>query len=646
MFRIARFALMVMAAVLACAQLGPAAATQRSPGWWDPDGVGAGSDWHYRVPVVLPAASTVNSTAKVDIDFAALMTQLGISGAFDVNSVRVIRPGGAIATVQEYNDTIYAGATDASAARGEVRWIVEDGGTQTYYVHFDVNANGAKSANPQTPINGNFEQSSSGTAQPAGWLAPTKASGNFDAQVRPSETVSATNDQVPADGVNLRSTNGMPNTGSNSYLLGWRSSSAAVEVGAPGVTITRTFTVHATNPGNLVVRWKPEGWDAEAFDFLTIKIVGTTTTTVVTGLSGNFTTKPAAPNYGNTGASSLSPGFRQYNGFDCDLFGIHHFGMSGTACHSEPWFSDSQSLAAYAGQSVTLSFTATQDNQDKTWFLIDDIEWSVVSGTLGSAEGFGVAATSPAGSMAPGQVLTVKAVVDAKPTAATNPVTADIVNNAGTTVASGVKLYNDGTHGDTAANDATWTNNGSDGANPTYTIPIASGSSAGWTVRVYGRDASTSTQGQAGMVHRNGQGTTLVLANWWNIDEQTFNVDAANIGVTKAMTIISDGYNGTNFKAIPVAQLKYCVTISNSGTANASTVVATDSLPATLGYVPGSLTSGADCAGAATAEDDDASGADETDPIGASASGSTVTITRATLATSGSFAVTYRVTVS
>ena len=148
------------------------------------------------------------------------------------------------------------------------------------------------------------------------------------------------------------------------------------------------------------------------------------------------------------------------------------------------------------------------------------------------------------------------------------------------------------------------------------------------------------------MVHRNGQGTTLVLANWWNIDEQTFNVDAANIGVTKAMTIISDGYNGTNFKAIPVAQLKYCVTISNSGAANASTVVATDSLPATLGYVPGSLTSGADCAGAATAEDDDASGADETDPIGASASGSTVTITRATLATSGSFAVTYRVTVS
>ncbi|MFM5894694.1 MAG: hypothetical protein ACKOQM_09740, partial [Novosphingobium sp.] len=216
------------------------------------------------------------------------------------------------------------------------------------------------------------------------------------------------------------------------------------------------------------------------------------------------------------------------------------------------------------------------------------------------------------------------------------------------TVASGVKLYNDGTHGDTAANDATWTNNGSDGANPTYTIPLSSGSSTGWIVRIYARGASTSTFGTSfdGLIHRNGQGTTLVAANWWNMDEQTFTVDAANIGVTKSMTLISDGVNATNFKAIPGAQLRFCVTISNSGTATASSVVATDTLPATLAYVPGSMLSGADCASAVTTEDDDASGADETDPVGASFSGSTISITRASLATSGSFAVTYRVTVS
>ncbi len=639
-------ALALLAALSLAALLERAGATQRSPAWWDPDGVGSGSDWHYRVPVTLPAASSVNSTAKVDIDFAALMTQLGIAGTFDASSIRVVRPGGTIATTQEFTDTIYAGATDSSGnLKGEVRWIVQDGGAQTYYIYFDVTQNGLKSANPQTPINGNFERGSTGTAQPAGWNAPVKASANFDAQVRPNETISVSNDQAPADGVNPRSTNGTSKTGAYSYLIGWRSSAAAVEVGTPGASFSRTFTVPATNPGNLVFRWKPEGWDAEAFDYLTVTITGATTTTVVTGMSGNYTTLPAAPNYGNVGASTTSPGFRQYNGFDCDLAGNHRFGMT-TPCHSEPWFTATQSLAAYAGQTVTITFTATQDNQDKTWYLIDDIEWSVVSGTLGSAEGFGVAVTSPQFSQPPGKVLTIAATVDAKPTAATNPVTGEVINAAGTTVASGIKLFNDGTHGDAAANDAIWTNNGSDGANPTYTVPLSNGSTSGWKVRVLARDSSSSTQGQNGMVHRNGQGTTLMLANWWNIDEGSFDVDAAAIGVTKSMTVHSDGVNSAYFKAIPGAQVTYCVTIGNTGTAAAGTVTATDSLPATLTFVPGSIASGADCASAATAEDDNTAGSDESDPIGASYSAGTVTIVRPSLPLATSFAVTYRATIN
>lgn len=626
--------------------VGRAGATQRSPGWWDPDGVGAGSDWHYRVPVTLPATSSANSTARVDIDFAALMTQLGISGTFDANSIRVVRPGGMLASTQEFTDAIYSGATDASGnLRGEVRWIIEDGGSQTYYVYFDITQNGLKSANPQTPINGNFEKGATGTAQPSGWSAPAKASANFDAQVRPAETVSVSNDQAPADGVNPRSTNGNPNTGAYAYLLGWRSSAAVLEVGVPGVTFSRTITVPASNPGNLVFRWKPQGWDAEAFDYLTVTITGTTTTTVLTGMSGNYTTLPAAPNYGNTGVSNTSPGFRQYNGFDCDLKAVHRFGMT-VPCHSDQWFTATQSLAAYAGQTVTITFTATQDTQDKTWYLIDDIEWSVVSGTLGSAEGFGVAVTSPLASQPPGKVLLISATVDAKPTAASSPVTAEVINAGGTTAASAIRLYNDGTHGDAAANDAIWTNDGSDAANPTYTVPISSPSSSGWKVRIFARDGSSSTQGQTGMIHRSGQGSTLVLANWWNIDEATFNVDAAIIAVTKAMSVHSDGVNPAFFKAIPGAQVRYCVTIGNSGTAAAGTVTATDSLPANLTYVPGSIASGTDCASAATAEDDNTSGADESDPVGASYAGGTVTITRASLPTATSFAVTYRATVN
>lgn len=647
MVRSARIFLLVLAAALGCLQLGSASAAQRSPGWWDPDGVGSGSDWHYRVPVTLPSGSSVNSTAKVDIDFAALMTQLGISGTFDANSVRVVRPGGSIAAVQEYNDTIYAGATDSNATRGEVRWIVEDGGAQTYYVYFDVTANGAKSANPQTPIDGNFEQSSGGTQVPAGWVSATKSDPVYDMQVRPSESVSVTTNGAASS--NPYTTDGTARTGSYSYLLGARSNNEPT-TGAwqqRATALTRTIAVPATNPGSLTINWRPEGWDSTSFDqlFVTITSSGGTITEYVGATAGNYTAAPYAPNFGNQAAGLLNSGYGQYNGWDYSTLGTHTLGMS-IGNRAEPWWSKTIPLSAYAGQTVTLTIGSNHNELEKSWFSIDDIEWSVVTGTLGNAEGFGVAATAPNGSIAPGQVLTVTAVVDAKPAAATNPVTADVINNAGMTVASGIKLFNDGTHGDATANDATWTNNGSDGASPTYTVPLSSGSSSGWTVSITARDASTSTQGQTGMVHRNGQGTTLVLANWWNIDEQTFTVDAASLAVTKSMTLISDGVNATNFKAIPGAQLRFCVTISNSGSATASSVAAADPLPASLAYVPGSMLSGTDCASAATAEDDDASGADETDPVGASYSGSTISITRASLATAGSFAVTYRVTVS
>lgn len=636
--------LILVPALLLALFLGRAGAAQRVPGWWDPDGVGSGSDWHYRVPVTLGATSSANATAKVDVDFAALMVQLGISGSFDPNSVRVVRPGGSIVAVQEYNDAIYAGASDSTNTRGEVRWIVEDGGAPTYYVYFDVTQNGSKSANPQTPINGNFEQSASGTQLPAGWASATRSNSAYDLAVRPSENISVTDGTATLN--NPFTTDGTPQTGSFSYLMGARSNNEPTTGAAQPNTavLTRTFTVPASNPGNFTINWRVEGWDAESYDNLTVTISGSTTTTVVGNALASYTTIPNAPNIGGGQARNNSAGFGQYNGFDMSTGGTHQNGMT-VAQHGQPWWNRSVSLAAYAGQTVTLTIAANNTQGYRTWFHIDNVEWSVIAGTLGSAEGYGVAVTGPAGSQPPGKVLTVSATVDAKPTAASNPVTADLINGSGTAVASAIKLYNDGTHGDATANDAVWTNNGSDAANPTYTMPLSSGSSSGWILRVYARDASTSTQGQAGMVHRNGQGTTLVLANWWSIDEGTFSVDAAAVGVTKAMTIISDGVGASNYKAVPGAQLRYCVTIGNSGTAPAGTVLAADSLPSDLTYVAGSLVSGSNCASAATAEDDDAAGSDETDPIGASFAGNTITISRASLPTATSFAVLYRVTV-
>lgn len=633
---------LLAAAVLAALMTRADAALRSSPGWWDPDGAGAGADWHYRVPVTLPAGSSVNSTAKVDIDFAALMTQLGIAGTFDVNSVRVVRPTGALASVQEYTDAIYAGVTDAVATRGELRWIVEDGGAQTYYVYFDVTPNGSKSASTQTRINGNFEYGGTGTQLPSGWSAATRSNTAYDLQIRPSETVSVTSNGNPSD--NPRSTGGNARTGGFSYLLGARTNNEPVTGAyqANTAVLTRTITVPATNPGNLTINWRVEGWDAENYDNLTITVVtsGGAVTTLVGNALGQYATYPNSPAIGGNQVGLLGAGYGHYNGYDYTSLGVHKAGMT-VAYRSEQWWSRTTSLAAFAGQTVTLQIASGNTENYRSWFHIDDIEWSVVSGTLGSAQAFGAALTSPLGNLAPGQTVRIVATVDARPTAATDPVTADVYYPDGTLYLSGVALFDDGTHGDGAANDAVW-------GSFSYTIAANTPSSTGWVVRVFARDASTSTLGAAynGLVHRSALGMPLVMANWWNIDEGAFAVQGASIGVAKSVALVADGFNPADFKAIPGARVKYCVTISNTGPAAASAVLATDALPASLSYISGTMRSGADCASAVTVEDDDNVGADESDPTGASRSGATITISRPALAASSSFAFTYDATVN
>lgn len=617
------------------------AALRSSPGWWDPDGVGAGSDWHYRVPVTLPAGSSVNSTARVDIDFAALMTQLGISGTFDASSVRVVRPSGALAATQEYNDSIYAGATDSSATRGEVRWLIEDGGTQTYYVYFDITQNGSKAASTQTRINGNFEHSTAGTQLPTGWASATRSNTAYDLQVRPSETVSITSDGNPLH--NPRNTRGSPRTGAFSYLLGARTNNEPMTGGyqVDATVLTRQIVVPATNPGNLTVNWRAAGWDSENFDNLTISVVtsGGTVTEIVGNSLASYTTHPNSPAIGSNQSGMFGAGFGHYNGFDMTTTGAHTAGMT-VAYNAEVWWTRSYSLAAFAGQTVTLRISTNHTEMYRSWFHIDDVEWSVISGTLGSAQAFGVVVTGPLGNLAPGQSVRVLATVDARPTGAGNPVLADILYPDGSPYLAGMVLYNNGEHGDGAANDAVW-------GSAQQTIPANTASSTGWLVRVYTRDASTSTVGAAnnGLVHRNGLPTSQTMANWWNIDEASFAVQGAAIGVAKTMTLLSDGVNGTAFKAIPGARVQYCIVVTNSGPATAGGVMATDPLPATLGYTAGTLRSGSSCAAATAIEDDDAGGGDESDPTGASISGGTITISRPTLNASSSFAVTYEATV-
>jgi MSHA biogenesis protein MshQ len=357
------------------------------------------STWQYRVPLSIPASATVNSTIKVNVDFAALLTTLGVTGTFDVNSPRVVRANDTLSTTQEYTDTIYAGATDATGnSRGEIRFILEDAGATTYYLYFDITANGAKATNPQTPINGNFERGSAGTQNPTGWSA-TKTNTNFDAQVVPSENPSIrTNGSSPSPSPNTKTTNGQPNTGSFSYLLGSRTNDEAVSA-SPGITLQRTLQVPASNPGNLVIRYRLEGWDssdnaATQFDFLRIRLIGSSTTEIIGPTYGNYVTLPFSPNKGLIGISnsgSGNSGYGNYNFWDMDKNGNHKSGMT-LAAQSEPWFTRTYDLSGYTGQAITLSITSSHEVEFKSWIHIDDVEWSVVAATLGTPEAFTVSA--------------------------------------------------------------------------------------------------------------------------------------------------------------------------------------------------------------------------------------------------------------
>ena len=120
-----------------------------------------------------------------------------------------------------------------------------------------------------------------------------------------------------------------------------------------------------------------------------------------------------------------------------------------------------------------------------------------------------------------------------------------------------------------------------------------------------------------------------------------------NLLIAKTSSIVSDPLNGaTNPKAIPGATVRYCLLVTNSGSATATGILVSDPLPATTSFIAGSLRSGTSCPGATTVEDDNAAGADESDPFGAAITGTTVSASTATLAPAAAMAVTFDVTVN
>ncbi len=148
--------------------------------------------------------------------------------------------------------------------------------------------------------------------------------------------------------------------------------------------------------------------------------------------------------------------------------------------------------------------------------------------------------------------------------------------------------------------------------------------------------------GNHGMAPADPDGQAIQMSG--NIQVCNANTD---LTVSKSSTPVSDPVSGetSDAFAIPDAVLRYCILITNTGTASARSVTANDTLPANLTYNPGTIKSGATCAAATVEEDDDAVGTDDTDFTGVSFNSGTITIAVPELPGGETVAVTYEGTI-
>ena len=137
----------------------------------------------------------------------------------------------------------------------------------------------------------------------------------------------------------------------------------------------------------------------------------------------------------------------------------------------------------------------------------------------------------------------------------------------------------------------------------------------------------------------------LTIATGESAISCTYTNTRSGLAVVKSVEVVSDGVSLTNPKAISGATIRYCILTTNIGQTTAQSLTATDPLPPDVTYVAGSMRSGTSCAGAVTPEDDDDTGADETDPFGISIAGTTVTGIATSLAPGSAFAIVFEAVV-
>ncbi len=336
-----------------------------SPAWWDPDGVSSGFDWHYRVPVHVATGSPGDSV-KVPVDFQSLLSELGVSGTFDANSVRVVSSTGSLLASQKFDDGNYMGSgDDVGNARGDVSFVLEDAAPVTYYIYFDIEENGLKPAPSfpdPSPVNlvgdGGFESSPPGTEDPAPWVG-----GGVDHPLAAHYVVS---------GIDPHLGGSVAHSGDQSYKIGWDYPSFGPSAARKtmGGYVYQEITIPASGATLSFCR-RMVTYDYANYDRFRAQIRSTSNAVLQTLV------EETAP-----------PG--------------------GSGWKERPWKCFTFDLSAYAGQTVRVYFEAgnTIDAFFGTYAYVDDVRvltW--LPAELGDPEGFGLNVISVTNSDDPTQPL-------------------------------------------------------------------------------------------------------------------------------------------------------------------------------------------------------------------------------------------------
>lgn len=560
-------------ALLLCA---PVSADLRAPGWYD-EGAGV-ADWHYRVPINIPATAAPGSTVSLDVDFASLLSAMNVdvsSVTFDLNSPRVVGNGGVLVPEQEFVDRIFNNVLDAAGNnRGQVRFLLADAAAGAeYFLYFDITANGAKPVNPALVLNGHFELSAGGT--PTRWsTSAVNAGGDQNNEVQTTSQGQTLSLGGGCGSSGVGSLNVSPNivggsaTGQRWHLLGYRDRCEDGS-GNEQIRIDRTITVPAGGAaGVLEFYFQVQAFDgisnSSNFDWIEFRVNGSTVNHRDLDID-----------------NSSSPTLR------IDTSRLGRRGYAGNLL-DYGWKRAELDLSPYAGTTITFRAQtrhSASDNSYRTWVKLDDFTWSLQTATLGTVEAFGInvflpndTATATESEYVLNDVLAITAQVNAAVTA----VRADVYDAANTLVASGIDLFDDGTHGDLVAGDQVWSNDGSVPADPTYTF-TAGPFGAGWRVSAYALDNSVSAGGTLdGLLRIPGAATTPQnQINFYNVDDQTFLLRGAEVAIDKSLLTLQDMISTTQPKSIPGAWIRYQVRVENQGPdgINADTINIVDEIP-------------------------------------------------------------------